>query len=162
MSKQPPTKTPQEISAEYHKTHGNTLFLRHDYRGAIAAYSTAIINNPRIPAYFTNRALCYTRLGKHGAASRDSRKAVELDRENVKGHYYLGLALTEGIWERTEKEEERARMRKSREADERVRREMGVPEVPWGEQNEEEDFFDEEVEVQGSMSEAVDELTIGG
>lgn len=164
-----PAKSAQEISAEHFKIQGNSLFGRGNYTEAIQAYSTAIINNPRVAAYFTNRALCYVRLERWGDAAEDSRKAIELDKDSVKGHYYLGMSLTEGLWERFEKEEERARAREARELDERVRRDMGEMDITdTGRRQRDQDEDDEElsrsdrgVEISGSLSEAVDELTFG-
>lgn len=67
-------------------------------------------------AYFTNRALCYSKLEQYSEAIQDCRKAIELDshtgnyslyflgicnvifsniRYLVKGHYLLGNALIE-------------------------------------------------------------------
>ncbi|KAI9004442.1 U-box domain-containing protein [Hyaloraphidium curvatum] len=158
MAPPAPAPTPQEVAAEHWKSHGNTLFGKGDHAGAINAYTTAIINNPKVASYFTNRALCYTRMKRYGEAARDSRKAIELDKDGVKGHYYLGMALTEGIWERNEREEERERDRRMRERERQIRREMGEPEPM--EEVLSSETVEEGLEITGSMSEAVDELTI--
>ena len=53
------------------------------------------IKNPSTATFFTNRALCYLRLKQWELAIQDCRRALELDRRLVKGHYFMGLALTE-------------------------------------------------------------------
>ncbi|CAO3693905.1 unnamed protein product [Umbelopsis ramanniana] len=81
--------------AEHHKSLGNKYFAEHDYRNAIQEYSTAIIKDSTQVAYFTNRALCYSKLEQYSEAIQDCRKAIELDSHTVKGHYLLGNALIE-------------------------------------------------------------------
>lgn len=51
----------------------------------------AIINNPVIPTYFTNRALCYMQTMQWEKAEDDCKKALDLDRKNVKvtPHYFF-------------------------------------------------------------------------
>lgn len=151
MSPPNKAKTPQEISAEHWKAHGNALFQKSDYEGAVAAYNTAIINDPRLTACFTNRALCYLKLGKPSSAAQDARKAVELEKDNVKGHFYLGWALSDAIWARAEAEEAKRIARVKRER---------MEAAGYRESNEKDD--DEAEELDGSLAEAVDELTIGG
>lgn len=54
----------------------------------------SIINDSSNPIYYQNRALCFYRLGKYEETEQDAKRAIELDSESMKGHYYLGLALT--------------------------------------------------------------------
>lgn len=53
------------------------------------------IKNPTIPTYFTNRALCHLKLKKWSQAVSDCRRAIELDTNLVKAHFFLGQALLE-------------------------------------------------------------------
>uniref|UniRef100_A0A183CI44 E3 ubiquitin-protein ligase CHIP n=1 Tax=Globodera pallida TaxID=36090 RepID=A0A183CI44_GLOPA len=57
---------------------------------ALSHYTRAIIKNPNDPTYFTNRALCNLNLKKWEPAAEDCRKALDMDRKNVKANYYLG------------------------------------------------------------------------
>ena len=50
---------------------------------------------PRQAVHYTNRALCYLKLGKWGEAAEDCRKAIQLDSTSIKAHFFLGQALTE-------------------------------------------------------------------
>ncbi|VDK66827.1 unnamed protein product [Onchocerca ochengi] len=76
--------------AEELKETGNCFYQQHRYEDAISAYSRAIINNPVIPTYFTNRALCYMQTMQWEKAEDDCKKALDLDRKNVKANFFLG------------------------------------------------------------------------
>ncbi|KNC98740.1 uncharacterized protein SPPG_05721 [Spizellomyces punctatus DAOM BR117] len=80
--------------AESHKLQGNVYFGQHLYDDAIREYGKAIIHNPTIPTYYTNRALCFLRLEQYERAITDAEKAIEIDPKLVKGHYLLGQALS--------------------------------------------------------------------
>lgn len=77
------------------KEQGNRFFSARKYDEAVGCYSKAIIKNPYTATYFTNRALCYLKLKQWESAILDCRRALELDKTLVKGHYFMGLALTE-------------------------------------------------------------------
>ena len=51
--------------------------------------------NPIIATNFTNRALCYIKLNQWNLAVEDCQKAIQLDQNLIKAHFFLGLALTE-------------------------------------------------------------------
>lgn len=53
------------------------------------------IKNPHNPTYFTNRALCYIKMKKFEAACQDCRRALDMDQNLIKGHFFLGLSLHE-------------------------------------------------------------------
>jgi len=74
---------------------GNKLFAARNLDGAIESYSMAIIKNPSVPHYYTNRALCYLNQKRWQQAIQDARHALERDPSLVKGHFYLGKALLE-------------------------------------------------------------------
>uniref|UniRef100_A0A915Q662 E3 ubiquitin-protein ligase CHIP n=1 Tax=Setaria digitata TaxID=48799 RepID=A0A915Q662_9BILA len=77
-------------AAEELKETGNCFYQQHRYEDAISAYSRAIINNPVVPTYFTNRALCYMQTMQWEKAEDDCKKALDLDRKNVKANFFLG------------------------------------------------------------------------
>ncbi|KAJ8653890.1 hypothetical protein O0I10_010457 [Lichtheimia ornata] len=81
--------------AENHKQLGNKLFAEHRYEDAIKEYSTAIIKDPNERIYYTNRALCYSKLEQYDNVISDTRKAIDLDNTTVKAYYLLGQALIE-------------------------------------------------------------------
>lgn len=53
------------------------------------------VKNNSVPAFYTNRALCYLKLKKWEEAVKDCRRALELDSNSVKGHYFMGEAYME-------------------------------------------------------------------
>ncbi|KAI4457174.1 e3 ubiquitin-protein ligase chip [Holotrichia oblita] len=77
------------------KEQGNRLFSLRKYDEAVNFYSKAIIKNPDVAHYFTNRALCYLKLLKYEQACTDCRRALDMDSNTVKGHFFLGQALLE-------------------------------------------------------------------
>ncbi|PRD21218.1 UNVERIFIED_CONTAM: STIP1-like and U box-containing protein 1 [Trichonephila clavipes] len=83
----------QDMSSTELKEQGNKLFSARKFEDAISCYSKAIILNPQIPQYFTNRALCYIKLHQWELAGQDCRRALELDCSSVKGHFFYGQSL---------------------------------------------------------------------
>lgn len=77
-------------SAQELKEQGNRLFLNRKYLEAAACYSRAITHSPSVPAYYTNRALCYVKLQQYDKALSDCRHALELDGQSVKAHFFMG------------------------------------------------------------------------
>ena len=75
------------------KEQGNKHFKAGQYKEAEDYYSQAIAARSNDPKLFQNRALVRIRLSDWRGAERDSRKAVELDFESMKAHYYLAQAL---------------------------------------------------------------------
>uniref|UniRef100_A0A669EPJ9 E3 ubiquitin-protein ligase CHIP n=2 Tax=Oreochromis TaxID=8139 RepID=A0A669EPJ9_ORENI len=79
------------VSAQELKEQGNRLFLSRKYLEAAACYSKAIVRvSPSVPAYYTNRALCYVKLQQYDKALADCRQALELDSQSVKAHFFMG------------------------------------------------------------------------
>lgn len=81
--------------AEKHKLQGNIFFKQQQYEEAIKEYTTAIIKNSKNIKYYTNRALCYIRLKKFEEAINDCKRAIEIDKNSLKGNYLLGQAIIE-------------------------------------------------------------------
>lgn len=77
------------------KEQGNKLFAARNYEAAIECYTKALMKNPSIPHYYTNRALCYLNQKRWPLAIQDAKQALEKDPNLVKGHFYLGKALLE-------------------------------------------------------------------
>ncbi|XP_014206750.1 E3 ubiquitin-protein ligase CHIP [Copidosoma floridanum] len=75
------------------KEQGNRLFSLHKYEDAANCYTKAIIKNPNQALYFTNRALSYLKLKRFESSCQDCRRALDIDANLVKGHFFLGLAL---------------------------------------------------------------------
>nr|XP_029118423.1 E3 ubiquitin-protein ligase CHIP isoform X1 [Elaeis guineensis] len=81
--------------AELRKLEGNAAFKKERIGAAIDAYTEAITLCPNIVVYWTNRALCYQKRKEWTKVEEDCKKALELDKDSVKAHYMLGLALLE-------------------------------------------------------------------
>lgn len=84
-----------EMNADDLKNQGNKLYSAKKYEDAISCYSKAILKKPSSATYFSNRALCYVKLRQWELACQDCRRALELDANSVKGHFFLGNALLE-------------------------------------------------------------------
>ncbi|XP_025207521.1 E3 ubiquitin-protein ligase CHIP-like [Melanaphis sacchari] len=77
------------------KEEGNRLFKNKQYEDAIRCFSLAILKNPEVPKYFTNRALCYFKIKNWDKMYRDCRRALEINPNIEKGYFYQGLSLIE-------------------------------------------------------------------
>ncbi|KAB0793883.1 hypothetical protein PPYR_13503 [Photinus pyralis] len=77
------------------KEQGNRMFSLRKYDDAINCYTKAIIKNPDVAQYFTNRALCHLKLMRWEQACTDCRRALDMDTSSIKGHFFLGEALVE-------------------------------------------------------------------
>lgn len=74
---------------------GLQFFNSGKYDEAINYFNKAIVRNPSVPAYFTNRAQCYLKLQRWESACHDCRNAIGLDSNYAEGYHFLGLALLE-------------------------------------------------------------------
>uniref|UniRef100_A0A182PWB7 E3 ubiquitin-protein ligase CHIP n=1 Tax=Anopheles epiroticus TaxID=199890 RepID=A0A182PWB7_9DIPT len=77
------------------KDQGNRLFSARKYDDAVNLYTKAIIKNSTNATYFTNRALCHIKMKRWETACVDCRRALDMDPNLVKGHFFLGLSLME-------------------------------------------------------------------
>ncbi|XP_077288834.1 STIP1 homology and U-box containing protein 1 [Arctopsyche grandis] len=93
MSKQ--TYSTVNLTDKELKDQGNRLFTLRKYEDAVNCYTKAIIKNPSVAIYFTNRALCYLKMKKWDSSCQDCRRALDIDANQVKGHFFLGQALLE-------------------------------------------------------------------
>ncbi|KAL0121072.1 hypothetical protein PUN28_008653 [Cardiocondyla obscurior] len=81
------------VKAEEEKELGNQKYKDGDYPAAIKHYSEAILRNPDDPKYYSNRALCYTKLAAFDLGLKDCEKVVELDPKFIKGWIRKGKIL---------------------------------------------------------------------
>lgn len=90
-----PIESGLQLTANDYKNTGNKLCALNRYDEAIIYYGKAIGKNPAIPAYYYNRALCHLKLQHWQAAIIDCRRALEIDSNIIKAHFFLGQALAE-------------------------------------------------------------------
>lgn len=79
--------------AETLKNEGNELYKAKNYRGAIDAYSKAIILDSENATLYTNRAASHLMLLQNKEASEDCTKAIALDNTNFKAYFRKATAL---------------------------------------------------------------------
>ncbi|XP_067622245.1 E3 ubiquitin-protein ligase CHIP isoform X2 [Eurosta solidaginis] len=77
------------------KEQGNHLFILRKYEDAIGCYTKAIMKNPNNATYFTNRALCHLKLKRWDISCQDCRRALDIDTNMLKAHFFLGQGLLE-------------------------------------------------------------------
>ena len=87
------TKTEVLLTATDYKNEGNRLFAACHFNEALKHYTKAIAKSPDVAVFFSNRALCYLKLQRFPEAIQDCRRALELDPELIKGHFFLGQAI---------------------------------------------------------------------
>lgn len=58
-----------------------------DYENAIKYYTEALELNPSNAIYYSNRSLAYLRTECYGYALADATKALEIDKNYIKGYY---------------------------------------------------------------------------
>ncbi|KAK6804778.1 hypothetical protein RDI58_002562 [Solanum bulbocastanum] len=94
-----PKKDLPEVSPEAKKraadakVRGDEAFKRNDFATAIDAYTQAIDFDPTDGTLFSNRSLCWLRLGQAERALSDARACRELKPDWAKGCYREGAAL---------------------------------------------------------------------
>ncbi|EPT27725.1 tetratricopeptide repeat (TPR)-/ U-box domain-containing protein [Toxoplasma gondii TgCatPRC2] len=75
------------------KERGNLCFKKGMFQSAVELYTRAIECDGSCAVYFTNRALCYKKMGKWTLVLNDSREAMQLQKDNVKAYFLMGEAL---------------------------------------------------------------------
>lgn len=88
---------PKLLSDTELKSIGNKLCSLHRHDEAIVYYSHAVDKSPNVAIYYSNRALCYLKLQQWDKTICDCRKALELDPNLIKTHFFLGQALIETL-----------------------------------------------------------------
>lgn len=74
------------------KEEGNRYFQDGDFKNAEILYSQAIQKDPSNPKIFTNRAFARIKLQLWDTCIDDCIKAIELEKGNMKGYFYLAQA----------------------------------------------------------------------
>uniref|UniRef100_A0A8C2C2E1 Serine/threonine-protein phosphatase n=1 Tax=Cyprinus carpio TaxID=7962 RepID=A0A8C2C2E1_CYPCA len=77
----------RNASAEKLKEKANNYFKDKDYENAIKYYTEALELNPSNAIYYSNRSLAYLRTECYGYALVDATRALELDKNYIKGYY---------------------------------------------------------------------------
>ncbi|KRH93187.1 TPR repeat-containing protein [Pseudoloma neurophilia] len=72
------------------KEEGSSYFLKGNYQTACEKYTLAIEKDPKNKLLYSNRAVCYLKLGNKGKGISDAYKSVEIDPFFAKGYYRLG------------------------------------------------------------------------
>uniref|UniRef100_A0A8B7VW16 Sperm-associated antigen 1 n=1 Tax=Castor canadensis TaxID=51338 RepID=A0A8B7VW16_CASCN len=74
------------------KEEGNQYVKDRNYKDALGKYSECLKSNNKECAVYTNRALCYLKLGQFEEAKQDCDQALQIDNGNVKACYRRALA----------------------------------------------------------------------
>ncbi|EEY67559.1 uncharacterized protein PITG_17879 [Phytophthora infestans T30-4] len=74
------------------KLQGNQCFQKGKFRAAIDMYTEAIVMAPGRSTYYSNRALCHSKLDKWENCRNDCEVALKLDALNAKASYMLGTS----------------------------------------------------------------------
>lgn len=80
-------------AAEALKAKGNAFFKSGQYADAISKYQEATKLDPNVPAYWSNMAACYEKLGKYEDMAEAARSCIKADRTFTKGYFRLATAL---------------------------------------------------------------------
>ncbi|KAG3103131.1 hypothetical protein PI124_g14233 [Phytophthora idaei] len=78
--------------AEQLKLQGNKCFQKGKFYAAIDMYTEAIVMAPGRSTYYSNRALCHSKLDKWGKCRDDCELALKIDALNAKASYMLGTS----------------------------------------------------------------------
>ncbi|CEG48983.1 hypothetical protein PPTG_04535 [Plasmopara halstedii] len=79
--------------AEQLKLQGNLYFQKGKFLAAIDMYTEAIVMAPDRSTYYSNRALCHSKLDKWENCRADCELALKFDKLNAKASYMLGTSL---------------------------------------------------------------------
>ncbi|ETM38924.1 hypothetical protein L914_14873 [Phytophthora nicotianae] len=78
--------------AEQLKLQGNQCFQKGKFLAAIDMYTEAIVMAPGRSTYYSNRALCHSKLDKWENCREDCEHALKFDALNAKASYMLGTS----------------------------------------------------------------------
>jgi stress-induced-phosphoprotein 1 len=79
--------------AEVAKGQGNAFFKGGEYQKAIEKYLEATKLDDSVPAYWSNMAACYEKIGEYENMAEAGRSCIKADRTFVKGYFRLATAL---------------------------------------------------------------------
>lgn len=79
--------------AEALKAEGNAFFKSGQYSQAIAKYDAAFEIDSTVPAYQSNAAACWEKLGDFESMEKAARKCISANKTFVKGYFRLATAL---------------------------------------------------------------------
>lgn len=82
-------------TANEYKNAGNKLCSLYRYDEAIVYYTRAISKDTEVASFYSNRALCHLKLQQWTQTIHDCRRALEIDSNLIKAHFFLGQALAE-------------------------------------------------------------------
>jgi len=77
------------------KTAGNEAFRSSDFRKAIELFSSAIAVDKANAILYTNRAMCYGALKEWPRCIHDGKRAVQLNPQHAKAHFWIVRGLAE-------------------------------------------------------------------
>jgi len=78
--------------AEALKAQGNQFFKGGQYAAAIEKYKLACNIDPNVPAYFSNTAACYEKLGNYKDMAQAGQDCIKADKKFLKGYFRLATA----------------------------------------------------------------------
>jgi stress-induced-phosphoprotein 1 len=78
--------------AEVFKNEGNNFFKSGKFKEAIEKYEEASQIDPSVPAYFSNAAACWEKLGNFEKMAEAGQNCIKADRMFVKGYFRLATA----------------------------------------------------------------------
>ncbi|TMW63927.1 hypothetical protein Poli38472_014632 [Pythium oligandrum] len=78
--------------AEALKQKGNACFQKGKFNAAIDMYTEAIVMDPTQTTYYSNRALCHSKLQNWASCRDDCQQALKCDAFNTKASYLLGVS----------------------------------------------------------------------
>ncbi len=92
LNKKKKSNKKMSLSAEQLKELANEHFKKQEYEKAIELYNNAIEIDGQNPTYYGNRSIAYLKTECFGYALADASKAIELDKNYVKGYYRRAAA----------------------------------------------------------------------
>jgi tetratricopeptide (TPR) repeat protein len=77
---------------EGYRYRGDAYFMSKNYMQAITNYTISLSRNPRDAGALLNKAIAHYETRGYALAILDLEKAIKMEPNNGKGHYYLGLS----------------------------------------------------------------------